>query len=204
MSGQDSIVGYAPVRVEHGYLALDARDGAVRVTFPVMPKWVYVSQIAFALVAGLCQIAVPVFVVFMYLRHSVLKQEFSRELWVTMVEFLVAGAVWTVGGAYEWWKYRRWGRAPRVLTADQQGVMLTWFGFGRIRRRTWPADEIAAIEFRIVKTNLNPWRTLGRLEIIRRNGRKRVFRLSSKDPELPRRIAERVAASLHHSLKFIE
>jgi hypothetical protein len=70
-----------------------------------------------------------------------------------------------------------------------------------MRRRTVLASDITAIEFHPVWGNLTPRRAMGSLTIRRRTGWRLRYRLSSLDQELPRRIAERLAAVLGKPLE---
>ena len=103
---------------------------------------------------------------------------------------------WWGLAAYFWWKYRRWGRVPRVLGANDQGLALSRLGWRRMRQQIWPASDIKAIELRPVTGNLNWTRTVADLYIHRHKGRRLHFRLSSPDPQLPARIAEQLKSTL--------
>jgi hypothetical protein len=69
-----------------------------------------------------------------------------------------------------------------------------------MRERWWPVSEIAAIELRPVKGNLNWTRTVADLYIRRQNGRRLRFRLSSPNAQLPGQIATGLAAALQRPL----
>jgi hypothetical protein len=102
---------------------------------------------------------------------------------------------WTVAG-FQYWKFRRFGRVPRVLEASGEGLVLTWLGWWRMRERRWSAGEIASVECCKLKGNLNWRRTVANLVVTFRNGRSRRFRLSSRDPQLPGEIAMQLANAL--------
>ena len=115
---------------------------------------------------------------------------------LVLAEWGIFATCWIGIGAYTWWQFRRWGRVPRILTATPAGLKLSWLGWWRVRERHWPASEITAIEFWPVKGNLNWRRTVADLSITRRKGRRLHFRLSSREPELPEKIAIRIAGVL--------
>jgi hypothetical protein len=113
---------------------------------------------------------------------------------------VIYGAVkaffWWGIAAYAWWKYRRWGRVPRVLTASDEGLILSRPGWRRISERRWSIREIKAIELHPVWGNLKWKRTVADLYIQRHRGRRLRFRLSSPDPHLPSRIANQLKLKL--------
>ena len=131
--------------------------------------------------------------------------EFVRFCHRYALEFIVSGSIsaifwWTIG-AYALWKYRRWGRVPRILTATRESLIYSKLGFRAMRQQVWPVADIKEIRFRPIKRNLNRGKTAADLQIYRRNKRRpKQFRLSSPDPELPTLIAKELAAMLGHPL----
>jgi hypothetical protein len=109
---------------------------------------------------------------------------------------------WWGSAAYHFRMYRRFGRVPCTLTASKDELILTRVGWWNIRERKWPASEITSIEFKAIKGNLNRRRALASLRIKRAKGRRLYFRLSSTDPLLPGRIAEKLASTLGCPLKI--
>jgi hypothetical protein len=74
-----------------------------------------------------------------------------RFLWQTLPYYGIGGLGWLGCAAYESWMYRRWGRVPRVLTTDAEGLAYSRLGWMRIRERKWPASELTGIELRLTK-----------------------------------------------------
>jgi len=107
---------------------------------------------------------------------------------------------WWTFAAYYWRMYRKWGRVPRVLTASAEGLVFTRLGWWRMRERRWPVSDISAVKLRPTWGNLTWKRTVAELYIQRRQGRQLDFRLSSPDPQLPNRIAQRLASVLDRPL----
>jgi hypothetical protein len=103
---------------------------------------------------------------------------------------------WWSAGGFQLWQLYRWGTVPRVFEANRDGLVLSWLGWWRMRERRWPAAEVAAVEFRSVKGNLNWTRTVADLTLVFRNGRRRRFRLSSPDSELPGQVAKELASAI--------
>jgi hypothetical protein len=203
MKVSNPILEYAPAPPTYRHLTLEERNGSVRVTFPVFRFWVYILQICCPLTAGAMQLSLcAAAVVFLCFRsHQMPPREVLGDLlWILLIHAM-SGSFLFCCGLHEWWKYRHFGRVPRVLTADAKGVSLIWLGFHRMRQRTWTADEITAIRFGVIKGNLNRSRTLGRLSLIRRKGWKKTFLLSSPDENLPLRISQSVALALQRPLK---
>jgi hypothetical protein len=190
-----SVLGYASPR--KAGLALEERDGQAVVTFPVAPKWVYVLSIAsqlFVCLANLGGAALPVVFLFRF------RPPFVSSLVYAIFSWAFGALFWGSMGLHSWLMYRRWGRVPRELTADENGLVLSWLGWRRMRERRWPADEISGIDLRVIRGHLNPWRTVAILYVRRRKGMARRFRLSSADPELPHRIARRLSEILGRPL----
>jgi hypothetical protein len=62
MSNVGPILDYVPPRTPPRTLTLEESDGYVRVIFPVLPKWFYISGIVASFVMGLGQIVMPALV----------------------------------------------------------------------------------------------------------------------------------------------
>jgi len=124
-----------------------------------------------------------------------------RFVWEVSLSTGFGTVAWGLVAAYHWRMYRRWGRVPRVLAANREGMILTRLGWWRMRERRWAASEIAAVELR--PTRLNPaWkRTEAWLYIHRQQGRRLCFHLPSTDSKLPGRIALCLATALGVGLK---
>jgi hypothetical protein len=108
---------------------------------------------------------------------------------------------WWALATFDWLRWRKWGAVSRELTANAQELVDSRLGWWDMRRRTVLASDITAIEFHPVWGNLTPRRAMGSLTIRRRTGWRLRYRLSSLDQELPRRIAERLAAVLGKPLE---
>jgi hypothetical protein len=172
------------------------------VTFPVLPRWVCILSIVVPLLVGCMEATKGVlFTVWTWK----LARSFGRPIPNDLAAVLrsnterlligegVAALVWWGAGAREWWKYRRWGRVPRVLTATSTGLVQTKLGWWRMRERIWPADQFTAVELRNLKWTLSRNRTVAILRLRRRHGLRLRFRLSSSDSQLPDRIAQSLA-----------
>jgi hypothetical protein len=204
MAGIGQILDYKSVQSAPRELKLDEMDGCVNVTFPVLPKWVYILPIVSWTMVGLGRLAVGLIEIYFIwkLSHAIKQPTQNSIVFMHRLEMRIAldSAVASLLGlmlaAYLWWKYHRWGRVPRVLTVNNGGLVLSHLGWWRMRERTWPANEFTIIELRMVKGNLNRKRTVADIIIHRSKERRLRYRLSSSDPQLPRRIAERLALVL--------
>jgi len=186
-------------------LTLQQTHGAARVTFPVAPKWVQISSIVLWTALGLMRAAIGLWIVksmrsVFFLPHIQLSSDqvaflrhFETQIFIGAASEMLL--CWAVAG-FQFWKFRRWGRIPRMLIATPEGLVLTWLGWFRMRERAWPATEIASVELRPLKYNL-PWTGKAALLLINRHkGRRLRYRLSSPDPLLPNEIAKQLASTL--------
>lgn len=200
MTRTERVLQYAPPQEAPPRLTLHELDGSIRVIFPVMPKWVYALPIAVPVLAAALESAIVILVLQAIPRFRPQRGPVRHEDLVLLCQGLgvvtTSACVFWITTAYQWWMYHRWGRVPHVLSADAAGLSSSRLGFWRIRQRHWPANELTSIEFRPLKINLNPMRTVAILRIRRRHGRRLRFLLSSPDPHLPRRIAEKLASTL--------
>lgn len=199
----------SPERPPPRNLTLEEADGIVRVSFTVMPTWVYVLDIAMTFTVGLIKAAGGIAITYaawrLVYRSGPPPNPGSVALfrfWATRYLLLAVASAWFwwIFAAYKLRRYRHWGRVPRVLTASAGRLVLTRLGWWRMRERTWPADEIAGIELRRIRGNLNWKRTVADLYIRRHKGRPLRFRLSSSDSALPGQIAERIASAIGRAL----
>ncbi|MGA2582769.1 MAG: hypothetical protein ABSG31_05785 [Tepidisphaeraceae bacterium] len=208
------ILEYDTPRSPPRKLTLEEADGYVRVLFAVAPKWVCLLPIVMAFTVGLIRAATGVYVVgtfwhIVYATGRVGQPNPTPEMIAENRHFavevlsitLLEATFWWAAAAFNLWKYRRWGRVPRILTASHESLVFTRLGWWRMRERIWLPKDITEIEYRPVKRNLNRWRTVGDLFIHRQKGWRVHFRLSSADPELPRLIATRLATALDCPLK---
>jgi len=206
MTSIGPILDYHPVeQPPPRQLTLEETSGCVRVTFAVNPKWVYILPIAQAVLIGCIKIAGALLIVRLLwqVTHGSGRppsrdiQFLARHIAATiLVSAGVAASLWWTSAGYYWWMYRRWGRVPRVLRADLEGLSYSRLGWWSMRERRWPANEITCVEFRTIKRNLNWRRTVADLYIRRRDRRRLRFRLSSSDPRLPGLIAQRLALTI--------
>jgi hypothetical protein len=204
MEKSGPILEYSTPKTPPRKLTLEEADGCVRVIFPVMPKWIYVYGIASPAVLGLVAATTPIGNILIMRQittmlgapppggASVIRHFYAAQFLLFSIPVFLGWAL----AAYLLWMYRRWGRVPRTLTANAQCLVSSRLGLLRMRERTWAADEITAIKLRSVRGNLTPKRTLARLSILRRKGWRKHFVLSSRDPQLPSRIAQRLAEVL--------
>lgn len=184
-------------------LTLDESNGSVRVVFPVFPRWIYILAIVLPILVG-CVKFVGGIVVARMMWQMANGSGMPAAVYIPLrrfaVQFLLEWSgmapIWWALAAYQWWMYYRWGRVPRTLLANREGLTFSRLGWWRIREQKWPADQITGVEFRLIKGNLNWRRTVADLYIHLRKGRRLPFRLSSPDQELPAKIARRVARAL--------
>jgi hypothetical protein len=202
---QAPLLNYLSPNESPRHLALKLDDEAVRVIFPVAPIWLTVSAMAIATFAGLAKIVMAIWIV-LAMRGVFLQTPFppTADALAFLRRFELGAFAsaapesifwWSVAG-FQWWKFRRYGRVPRVLTANHAGLALTWLGWCRMREKRWPAEEIAGIELWPVKGNLNWRRTVASLVVSLKNDRRRRFRLTSADPQLPNQIAKELSLAL--------
>jgi hypothetical protein len=200
----ESILDYRPPQQPPPRkLTLEETDSCVRVIFGVAPAWVPIISIVTQLTIGVASLAalVAICVAVFNLFHSfgkptpeLLNME-HQFFWQTLPTWGTSALLWLSFAAHEWWMYRRWGRVPRVLTANADGITYSRLRWWRIRERRLPSSEISSIELKVLKWNLNRKRTVADLYI-----RRLHFRLSSSDPRLPKLIAQRLAAALGRPL----
>ena len=199
------VLNYVSATSRPRILTLELTASAVRVTFPVLPKWACVSPIVLYAAVGLTKVAMGIGIGWITRGISaqfrappspellLLRRRFELEM---LFGIGLLGLLWWSLAGYQWWQLRRWGRVPRVLTATSEGRVLSRLGWFRMRKRTWPAAEIASVELRPLKYNL-PWTGKASLLYInRRKGWRLHYRLSSPDPLLPNEIARQLAHAL--------
>jgi len=173
-------------------LTIEESDGCVRVIFPVMPNWVYICNIVGPFVIGWIHLtgAVAIAMITWHFASQIGVADARRSLLNAVLCYGASTLFWRVCVWYEWRMYRRWGRVPRALTITTYDMTLSRLAWGRMRERTWLANEIQAIEFRQVRWNLNRKQTAAVLYVRRHKGRPLRFLFSSSDPEFPSHIAE--------------
>ncbi len=199
------IVDYAPSQPPPPRtLTLEEADGRMRVLFAVMPTWTYLLPIVIGLLIGTMKALAGVLLVRMLWRMTHAFHQPNPGVastlghWMFWIgfEFAVGALIWWIVATYHWWRYHRWGRVPRVVGIDEEWVTSSRLGLWRVREKRWPKDDFISVEFRPVRWNLNWKRTVAQLCIRRRAGWPLRFRLSSPDPELPGRIARRLACAI--------
>jgi hypothetical protein len=186
-----------------GTLTLEESDGCVRVIFPAPSMWTYVVTIGSQFLAGAGKFAMGVYavVIVLDLGHTfprtapaiAMERHFVLQI---IIGVGISAAFWWGLAGFGLWKYRRWGRVPRILTLNKDELILTRLGLWKMRERKWAAGEITSVEFKPIKGNLNRKQTLASLRFNRRKGRRLNFRLSSRDPQLPMKITEKMALTL--------
>jgi len=185
-------------------LTLEEDSGVVRVIFPVQPTWVYLLPICMGAGIALVEAVVPIgatISMWAYLRtvwkvHNTASGSLLHLVLLAASGWWVGTLVWSLVAFIGWRRYRRWGRVPRVLEATKDGLTfsyLSWFG---MRQKQWPLGEINAIELRPVWGNITWWQTVADLRIVGAKGVHKVFRLSSRDSQLPGMIADRIRSML--------
>jgi hypothetical protein len=203
MESEKPIIEYASVFPQAvDCLHLEESADSVRVIFRAPPKWLYFWGIGAPAIFGLMYMATSIAIP--YLISTVSHQSISRLLSVPeyrklLVVYGILGIISFVPfliALSNLREYLRFGRVSRTLFANKSGLTYSWLGWSSIRHRHWPVSEIAAFEFRLVKGNLDRWNTVADLKISFRKKRSRRFRLSSRDPQLPAKIAEQLRAKL--------
>ncbi|HEV7302170.1 MAG TPA: hypothetical protein VGN72_22725 [Tepidisphaeraceae bacterium] len=183
---------------------MEEADGAVRVIFPVDPTWVYVFPIVGGAIAGFGQgaaiFALSRFIWWLGPAPFQLPGEIRWQLAKTAAVLGLAMLFWWSIAAFHWWRYRRWGRVPRIITVSDRQLVVSDLGMWRMRERAVAADDIVKVEYRPITRNIAWWRTAGDLYLHRSKGRRLQFRFSSDDPDLPKRIAQRIADQLRRPL----
>ena len=210
MATVDPILDYPTPPRSPERLTLEEDADFVRVIFPVLPDWAYILPVCLYAAVALMKTIMPVLIVYEIWHISHMGGHspppgMNHMLWhwifLIVLPVWAAASLWWISAIAGWRRYRKWGRVPRILTADRYGLTLTYLGWWGMRQKHWPANEITNIEFRTLRTNLNWRKTVANLEIHRKKGFPRRFRLSSSDPELPGRIANRIRSCLGNSLR---
>ncbi|HEX4052766.1 MAG TPA: hypothetical protein VHX86_00740 [Tepidisphaeraceae bacterium] len=109
-------------------LTLEEGADFARVVFPVSPMWVYWllvgGSVAIALMATIGSLVIGVMILRPYAAVG-LYPATKAKLWhlsfIPLSENLGMPLFWWCLAIFEWWKYRRWGRVPRVLLARVDG-----------------------------------------------------------------------------------
>jgi hypothetical protein len=177
----------------------------VRIVFRTDPAWTYWVGILTPVWMGCIGMLYPLLLIFFIFHFPGHPNNFNQNVMLEtigvkgVVMFVLVGmigiACWFIA-LINWRQYRRFGRVSRTLLADKNGLTYSWLGWFSIRHRYWPVNEITAVEFRPIKRNLDRWNTVADLKILFHGKRSRRFRLSSHDPQLPAKIAERIRAIL--------
>jgi len=194
MSGPEQILHYAPQPRSLRHYWLDEREGHLRLTFPCRPKWAYVLDVAAPGALASFFLAPPILLLVMEYRASGSLN--LADDWLVLAIWLPPGLCAAFAAAYKLRMHCRWGRVPRVLTADKLELTDTRLGVWSMRRQTWPAGEIARIELRRARLPLRRWHLIGRIRVVRRDGRKLTIRIMSRNVDFSQRLAERLAATL--------
>jgi hypothetical protein len=201
MSGPEQILNYAPQPRSLRQYCLEEHEGRLGLTFPCRPKWAYVLDVAAPATAGMFFFAPPILLLAMEYRLRASGALSLADDWLVLAIWLPPGLCAAFAAAYKFRMYRRWGRVPRVLTADKLELTDTRLGIWSMRRRTWPAGEIARIEVRRARLPFRRWHLIGRICVIRRDGKKMTIRIMSKNLDFSQRLAERLATALQCQLK---
>lgn len=173
-------------------LTLEESEGYARVLFPVAAAWTYALSIGVWFANG-----IGWFLMAMMTADLLRRTPSTDAITVGVVAIWgLPGCVWCLLGVNVWRRFRKFGHVPRTLIATKSGLTLSHMGWWRMRERSWPAAEIRAVQLRPLRAVLFQLMPTVTLLIHRRNGRPLTYRLSSKDPHLPARIAEKFAAIL--------
>jgi hypothetical protein len=208
MTDSLSILHYSPPAEISKELQLRARDGSVRVIFPMPPLWLDVLFIVLSGFNAAGNIALAV--VLPILLRSIIPPNVnstpgSDKLWYDIVKLsimrLLIAVPWLLMAGLPLYRLKRWGRMPRRITATPSGLIVSQMGWIQPSHRFWAADRVTAMELRS-KPGTVSQRTIATLHIRCRKWLPLTFRLSSIDSQLPTHIAERLAATLNCPLKI--
>ncbi|MGA3067107.1 MAG: hypothetical protein ABSF29_09700 [Tepidisphaeraceae bacterium] len=183
-------------------LTLEEGPGFARVIFPVASAWSYVLAPAFFAAMAMWAIIGP-FVWAIYTWRAL------RLLGVPPPSTSTLSVIWQVA-RQEWptatffsiiaifalWKYRKWGRVPRILSATRKGLTDSYLGLFAMRQKHWPAHEITGVHPRPLRGDLNPRKPMRELVVSLSNKSERTFRLPTHDPKLLAQIAQRFQSLL--------
>jgi len=164
-------------------LALEEGPGWARVSYPVIPRWLCITQILTIAMVGVAHVAAGVMVIVMTWRllHGlggaglVGRTIMEHAMMSAALSFGLGAVAWLSLAADQLWQFRRWGRVPRTLLVTDKGIVRSYLGWRRMREKLWPASQITSVELRPVKWNLTPKKTLVSLYIYRHNGRRLRF-----------------------------
>ncbi len=191
---------------------MNEEDGAVIVTFPAAPDWLWAFQVGMAGALGFGYFAMAAKVARFIYRWAppgtAATPQTLAPMAVSALWIMLPGVVWWAIAGYAWWSRRRGAGTSRVLIATRERLTLRRFAWTGIRDTIWRADSIDRIELKIL-TNPGRKKTVARLHVRFRArtlqflGLPLIFRLSTTDRDLPMRLASGIAETLHTPLKFI-
>jgi hypothetical protein len=196
-----------PTRANEPSSPLTLEDGPdfARVVFPVEPAWNYLAVIAILAAIATFDAMIPVLGMahwFSVTHHRLTVRDLTGISLGDSIylagRFAVDIAFWLVLAAYLFWRYRRFGRVPRTLTATPGGITYSRLGFFAMRQRFWPAEQITAVQLQPLWGNLSRTVTATDLCIRSGTGPLKTLRLVCADPSLPARIAARFNTLLAH------
>ena len=201
--GASAVLSYSlPAEISTELQLRTGGNGSLRVTLGVTPVWVGVLFVVLAgMVAALNLVLAIAFPVFLSraVPPSVNATQQTSELWSSVVRFsagrMIVALVWTGIAVLPLYRFRRWGRIPRKITATPSGLVESKMGWFAPRHRFWPADRVTTIVLKPMAGSLSK-RTVANLQIYCRRWIPLNFRLSSTDSQLPTHIAERLAATV--------
>jgi len=179
-------------------LQLRVQDGVVHVYFGVWPLWLYLLEItATAIGAAATVLATSILLINIARGYfGMLPPETLRLLAAPAIFWLGIAMVTLALTGARVYRLRHWGRLQRILAATSSGMTFTFSWLGRARHRFWSADQFTSLELREVHSIISSSRTITELRIRRKGKWPRTFRLASTDSQLPKHIAEQLAATL--------
>jgi hypothetical protein len=195
------IVEYQSYKKPPVRLTMESGTGFVRVIFPVGTLWVHVLSLTGTVAAAVVWTFVPFVLLadfrLMHGKAGALPTRFLWDLfWMNAPGSWLLASVFWIMGIFEWWKFRKWGRVPRILTASKEGLALTYLGWFGMREKCWPIGEIKKVELEPMKWNLNRRAAAFYLLVHRVKGWALRYQLSSRDREVPGQIATGIRAAL--------
>lgn len=205
MSDAPPILGYAAAGAVRRKLRLENDAESVRLIFPLLPKSTSIIGIVVPMLMGIISGGL---VIMMSIRGYRLiaglrpPPAASQEEISAFASFMAQAkimrfrgisygvgffALYFSAGAWNFRRYRRFGNVPKILEFSPSELRYIRPGWWRVRKNVWPRSRISAIKLRKRRDIIGRHPRIDLLvEFHRRIPR--LFRLQTRDPELPGRI----------------
>jgi hypothetical protein len=212
MPQPDPVIEYAAHTSDIHTLRLEQNADAFRVIFPVKQTWVWIYEFILPLFLAFCKIATAIFIMMALWSTWALRMNtgmngssFQKITWRYSAEIIgatsLAVAFWIAVAAFNWRRYRKFAREPRLFLVNPQEIIDTRPGWLNMRQRHLPFTEIKDLRLKIYRLHFARNRTIADLIINRTKGFPIRFRLSTTDPTLPSEIARRIAEATGRPLR---